>query len=229
MLDVKNIGPRGLLFMYDELAKSEYNCITNIFVIIGRLKYFICDTYLGSSYMQEIKAYLEKRYGVKEYLIFNSHSHWDHIWGNSEFKDNIILSHKNCRELIQEHGEQELLDHFKDFAREEIEIVLPNLTFTDSIIFESEGIEFFYTPGHSVDSASCYDHKSKLLFVADNVDDPVPTYMDWDNLWIYRETLRDYLNRDLDYIVQSHGDELTIDIVKQNIEYLSKRINKTSV
>ena len=221
-MKIKKVGQRGVLFTFFELKESSYDCVTNVYAINGNNYFFICDTYLGPYYIKMVKEYLETNYGKKEYIVFNSHSHWDHIWGNSEFKDFIIVSTEKCRSFIIEDGEEELTAHTDQFAKEDIEIVVPNLTFEKRIIFEDEGIEFFSSPGHSEDSGSCYDFIDNVLFVGDNVDDPIPSFLCWTDLDKYIDTLKRYLQLGANTIVQSHGDILDNYLVKRNIEYLEK-------
>lgn len=221
-MKIKKVGNRGILFTFMELKKSSYDCVTNVYVINGRNNYFICDTYLGPYYMKNVKEYLETNYGKKDYIVFNSHSHWDHIWGNSEFKNCIIISHEVCRNFIIEYGKEELTANSNQFAKEYIDIVLPNITFDNKIIFNDEGIEFFYSPGHSEDSASCYDLIDNMLFVGDNVDDPIPSCICWNELDRYKETLERYLVRGANIIVQSHGDIMDNEVIRSNIDYLVK-------
>jgi glyoxylase-like metal-dependent hydrolase (beta-lactamase superfamily II) len=223
-MNIKQVGKRGFLFTFYELKNSNYDCVTNVYVINGNNHFFICDTYLGPFYMKMIRAYLESNFGKKQYIIFNSHSHWDHIWGNYEFKDCIIISHENCRISIMKDGEEDLNNHHAEFAKEDIKIVTPNITFDNNLIFTEEGIEFFYSPGHSEDSASCYDYVDNTLFVGDNIDDPIPSFICWNELETYKNTLDQYMKIGADIIVQSHGNPMTNDIVMKNKEYLIKLI-----
>lgn len=228
-MEIQKVGKRGLLFSFYELENSKYGCQTNVYVINEEEHFFICDTYLGPDYMKTIKNHLESKYGKKTYIVFNSHGHWDHIWGNSEFENNIIISHTECRNYIEKFGREELTNHFKEFARKDITIQSPNITFTDQITFEDEGIAFFYSPGHSVDSASCYDFIDNTLFVGDNVDDPIPTYMSWDKLSKYKQTLEHYIKINADNIVQSHGKVANNRIIKKNLDYIKKLINNSDI
>lgn len=223
-MDIKQVGKRGILFTFYELKNSNYDCVTSVYVINGNKHFFICDTYLGPSYMKIIREYLEGNFGKKEYIIFNSHSHWDHIWGNCEFKDCTIIAHEKCRASIIKDGEEELVKHIEEFAGVDIKIVTPNITFDNKLKFEEEGIEFFYSPGHSEDSASCYDYIDNTLFVGDNIDDPIPSFLCWNDLERYIDTLEQYETIGADIIVQSHGDITTNDIVGENKEYLIKLI-----
>jgi len=219
-MKIEKVSNRGLLFTFDELNIAPYNCKTNVYVIIGKNDYYICDTYLGPYFMKKIKHHLELNYGLKNYIVFNSHSHWDHIWGNCEFKESKIIAHEKCREFLLDSGLEDLELLKNQFAKEDIEIILPNITFSTVIKFEDDELEFFYSPGHSEDSASCFDHREKTLFVGDNIDDPIPSFMCWWNLAAYRETLKKYELFNAERVVQSHGPIISPDVILQNIEYL---------
>lgn len=221
MIVTKVVG-RGTLFTFSELEEPPYECPTNVYAIAGRENFYILDSYLGPSYMREIKGCLEKEYGKKAYILFNSHSHWDHIWSNSEFRDSPIIGHEECRELILSEGAHELAAESPQFAREEIELLAPNLVFSERLIYPEEGITFFHSPGHSLDSASCYDSLDKVLFTGDNIDDPIPSYLYSPDLDRYIATLTAYLDLDISIVVQSHGPPTTRETIEKNIDYLKK-------
>ena len=223
-MKITKVGKRGVLFTFNELNKPPFNCVTTVYVIVGNKNYIVCDTYLGDYYMQQIKKYLHKNYGAKNYIAFNSHSHWDHIWGNKTFENNKIIAHSLCKENIIIEGEESLINH-QDFIKEEVEIVLPNVIFNDSYSIPEEQVTFFYSPGHSNDSSSCFDKINDTLFVGDNIDDPFPSFMYWNNLSKYIETLQNYLSYNAQYIVQSHGPVTSNEVLKSGIEYLIKLKN----
>ena len=228
-MKIEKVKNRGILFTFEELNVEPYNCLTNVYVVVGSNDYYICDTYLGPFYMKKINAYLEENYGIKNYIIFNSHSHWDHIWGNCEFMNSKIIAHKKCREIIKSTGVEDLNLLKNQFAKDDLEIVLPNLTFETEIKFEDDGLIFFYSPGHSIDSSSLYDCSEKILFVGDNIDNPIPSSFSWDNLLKYRETLEYYKSLDIEYVVQSHGAVMNKDVIQSNIDYLDCLIDKRDI
>jgi glyoxylase-like metal-dependent hydrolase (beta-lactamase superfamily II) len=217
-MEVKKIGRRRYLFTFDDLL--EMGCPTNVYVIIGNSYIFICDTYLGPDYMVEVKEYIYKDKGVRQLpiIVFNSHSDWDHIWGNSAFSSSIIIAHQKCRENIDLEWEKGYQKHHK-YAKGLVQKVLPNLTFTGELTFPEEGIKFFYTPGHTRDSASCLDIQEKILFVGDNVEAPHPYFQTADR-GLYLSTLNSYLEMDLDWIIPGHGEPCGKDLVIENIEYI---------
>ncbi len=210
-MKVKKIGQRGYLFTFDELL--EMGCTTNVYAIIGASYVFICDTYLGPDYMNEIKEYLS----TKQVIIFNSHSDWDHIWGNSAFNSPII-AHQKCLENIDQRWE-EGYQKYNKFAKGEVQKVLPTITFTEELSFPEEGIKFFYTPGHTRGSASCLDLQEKILFAGDNVEAPHP-YFQTSDRERYLSTMRSYLELELDLIIPGHGEPCGKELIRENIKYI---------
>ncbi|MBU7023331.1 MAG: MBL fold metallo-hydrolase, partial [Theionarchaea archaeon] len=118
-MNVKQIGSRGIVFTFYELNGYP----TNVYVINGSAHFFVCDTFLGPDSMAEMKAYLMTQYTEKPFVVFNSHYHWDHIWGNCAFPDSVILSHHFCRETIVEEGESEL-EQYEEYTQGKVEICL---------------------------------------------------------------------------------------------------------
>ena len=165
------IGNRGMLFTFYELDGFA----TNVYLINTQDNIFIVDTFLGPESVKEIKQHISENFPNKNIIIFNTHFHWDHIWGNCAFPASDIIAHSKCRKNIEIHGENEL-KKFKKFKQGEVAIVYPNITFEDRLIFHDDEIEIFYSPGHSDGSASLYDKVDKVLYVGDNVEGPIPFF-----------------------------------------------------
>ncbi|MCO5387088.1 MAG: hypothetical protein NHB14_16405 [Desulfosporosinus sp.] len=59
--------------------------------------------------MNTIKEYLLNQIVSKELLVFNSHSDWDHIWGNCVFESAEVIGHekakKNFLDVVQVNSE----------------------------------------------------------------------------------------------------------------------------
>lgn len=182
MEEVKKIGSRGVSCTFDDDI--------TVYLIETDTHWFLCDTHLGPQSMQFIKDYMEMHASKKDIVIFNSHSDWDHIWGNCAFPGKMIIGHESCRKRMMEIGQYEL-ETLSEFHRGNINLVLPNVTFSERMSFADEEIEFIYTPGHTIDSAVCFDRKDGVLFVGDLVEYPIP-YLDYFNLSIYLQTL-DYI------------------------------------
>lgn len=213
-MKVQDIGSRGVLFTFYELDGYP----TNVYVIRGDHHTFVCDTFLGPECMEEITHHLRYHYGETPYIIFNSHYHWDHVWGNCAFESAPILAHRLCRELMKEKGRRELDEH-EEYEAGDVELILPSVTFTEQIEFRDEQVEFFYSPGHTEDSASCLDRKDKILFVGDNVEVPIP-YLFSKDLRAYEETLENYLATEYDRMILGHGSSPGRSVIQENLEYI---------
>ena len=191
-MEITHVGTRGVVFTFDDLSSPNYKCPTNVYAINTGTSFIICDTFLGPASMKEVKAYLEEKYGEKEYIIFNSHSHWDHHWGNSAFPNSKIIAHELCMEDMRKNAEDELERNAK-YKRGKITITYPNLLFKNSLDFDEEKISLFHSPGHTPDSCSCYDFEDKILFAADNLEEPIPYInSNLEELATYIATLKKY-------------------------------------
>ncbi|AGK97210.1 MBL fold metallo-hydrolase [Clostridium pasteurianum] len=203
------------VFIYNEL--KEYT--TNIFLIEKKSKIFLIDTFCGSESMIPIKKILADKYNSKEVIVINTHFHWDHVWGNSSFKKNIIISHKLCREILNEHWEEQFKKN-ENYILGSVEKSLPNLTFKGSINFPDEGIEIFYSPGHTVDSISIFDYDEKILYVGDNLEKPI-IYVEHKDIDTYIQTLNAYLGYKFTKIMAGHTLNLTEKDIYETIKYLN--------
>jgi len=216
LMRVNQIGERGLVFGFEDPF------FTNVYVIIGDRRVFVCDTFCGSESMKAIVDYLQEQgHGNLPFVVFNSHSHYDHIWGNSYFEGAPIISHHECPGLIDSEGPQALID-YAAHTKGDVSLVKPNTTFEKRLVYIEEEVEFFHSPGHTIDSASCYDRRDKVLFVSDNVESTMP-YLYQSNLQLYLDTMEGYLEREWKFLVAGHDPVLKDDdLLRSNLAYLLK-------
>ncbi|MCY6356787.1 MBL fold metallo-hydrolase [Clostridium sp. ZS2-4] len=222
-MKVEKLGSRGYVFTFFELVNSEFNCTTNVYLIDGKNYFFLCDTFLGPKSMVEIEKFIHRYLKEKTIIVFNSHSDWDHIWGNCFFENSMIISHARCRNDIEKNALDEL-NKYKQYSQGNVNICLPNVTFKDKINFIEDEIEFFYSPGHTNNSASCLDMKDNVLFAGDNVESPYP-YLTCNNFKVYEETLNNYLKIKADYIIPGHGEITNYKLVRENLRHIKESGN----
>jgi len=210
----RRIGARGILVSFDDPYR------TNVYIILGDEHVFVLDTFLGNDSMKIVHRLIEDE-GCKgmPVVVFNSHADYDHYWGNGAFRDAIIVGHEHCKERILSEGETSLVK-YADHQRGEIELIPPNRTFQEALTFETDGVKFFHTPGHTLDSSSCFDERDRVLFVGDNVESPIP-YLNHANFDQYIRSLESYFKLDWKYLIAGHDPLLeNSDLIKRNIEYL---------
>lgn len=213
-MNIESVGSRGTLFTYDDLDGLP----TTVYLIEGPSRWFVIDTFLGPQSMAPVMDRISRDGPGKPVVVFNTHYHWDHVWGNCAFAGATVVSNRLTRAKMSEVGLKEL-DAYKNYRRGAVELVLPDLTFDHRLYFEEDGVELFTSPGHTEDSASCCDRIDNVLLVGDNVELPLP-YLYWDNLDRYVETLGEYQKLGAKRVIAGHHPLVTGDIIDGNVEYL---------
>lgn len=216
-----NLLKKGVyLVNFDELLTTEYQTTTNILLVENKNKIFVCDTYLGASYLEQVLREIWSDFQSREYVVFNSHAHWDHYWGNSFFAKHQIVADYLC---YQEMQQSFWADYRKNqyLAAELVELCLPNLLFTGKINFPEAEVEVFHTPGHSEDGISVFFQKQGILFAGDNLEYLIPTYCDFSQgTTQYQATLKQYLDLKAEIYVPGHEGVLSSVEVERNLQYL---------
>jgi len=197
---VKKIKNRSLLFTHENMPEWELH----LHLILGNKHNFLIDTGLGSLSVEPVQEVLKA--SQKPLIVINSHYHWDHVWGNGAFKASTIISHRLCRESLEQKWEN-MLEENGHYAFGTIEKELPNLTFDTELYFPEDKIRIFYTPGHSSDSISVLDEEEKILNVGDNIGDTVDEIVPGIECErsIYLNTLNIYKNIDFDTCISGHN------------------------
>jgi glyoxylase-like metal-dependent hydrolase (beta-lactamase superfamily II) len=193
---------------------------TNVYAIISTKRVFIIDTFLGPKPMDEVKSQLTKE-GItgKPFVIFNTHADYDHYWGNQSFEDSIIIAHDQTYKRIRTQGEEGLRQYATQ-AMGAVRLTPPNLVFRKRIAFMEEGVEFFYTPGHTGDSSSCYDSVDHVLLPGDNLEAPYP-YVNLLNLKEYTQSLEEYKRLEAKVIIPGHDPpQLDGTLLDENLNYI---------
>jgi cyclase len=208
------IGERNLTVAFQEPF------YTTTHVIFGDHRVYVCDTFIGPDSMAEIARIIkENGHQDKPIVVFNSHADWDHVWGNCYFEGAMILSHRDTRTRMINEWDDEL-EKNQEFQRGLVILTPPTTVFDTNYIFEDDRVEFFHTPGHTIDSSSCYDHREKILFVGDNIESNVP-YVNSLDFGTYISTLEDYLAREWTHIIPGHDPIQTDDtLIRSNLDYL---------
>ena len=215
-MPAQRIGSRGVLVSFDDPF------YTNVYIIFGDEHVFVLDTFLGNDSMKAVHQVIdEKGYARKPIVVFNSHADYDHYWGNGAFKDATIIGHEQCRDRILSEGELSL-KKYADHQKGKIKLVPPNRTFQEVLSYDDEQIRFIHSPGHTLDSSSCFDERDRVLFVGDDVESPIP-YLNHPNFDQYIGTLESFLVLDWKYLVAGHDPVLdNTDLVQRNIDYLRR-------
>lgn len=207
---IEQIGSRGSLLTFDDEI--------SVYLVSCMRFHLLCDTHLGPDSMDQVFLHLSNEIQPGQMIIFNSHSDWDHIWGNGAFPDSIIIAHETCRQRMLWRGEFDLTQN-SALQRGRVVLTPPNLTFSEKLTFNDEEIGFSHAPGHTEDSSICYDHRDHVLYLGDLVEDPIP-YLDAPDLDTYIRTLTRLLDHPARILVSAHSGIVTRDLILKNLEYI---------
>lgn len=220
-MNIQQIGDRGVLFTFEDQ--------TSVYLIHSDHRLFLCDTHLGPDSMDCVQQYIAQHgWNHKELFIFNTHSDWDHIWGNCAFAKATIIGHTTCRTRMQEKGDLDLKNIPAEYQKGKIEIRLPNLTFDSQLTFEDDDVTFIYAPGHTVCSSICFDRRDSVLFAGDLVEYPMPytLYPDLNRFILSLEQIKHLAAKTY---ISAHSGIVTENLIDKNIEFLQHILQRTSL
>ncbi|OAB42149.1 MBL fold metallo-hydrolase [Paenibacillus glacialis] len=197
-MEINKISNRNIVFTF------SYDFDQNIHLILGTRYNYIIDTGLGHKCMEPIQEYLGTE--RKPMIIINTHHHWDHIWGNSSFQNPIIISHRLCRDLINDKWD-EMLDRYGKYCDGIVEKCLPTLVFENELYFPEDKVRLFYTPGHTIDSISVLDEEEKVINVGDNIGDSIEEILPsiYSKKEVFKDTILRYKELDAKTWISGHN------------------------
>ncbi|MCX7708307.1 MAG: MBL fold metallo-hydrolase [Clostridia bacterium] len=214
-MNTQTISPKAKVYVFDSI--EDY--VTHVFLIEKKSRFYLIDTFCGSDSMVPVLDTIHLSPQQKDVIVINTHFHWDHVWGNCCFAGCTIISHEKCRKSMETHWETQL-DKNRNYISGKAEKCLPNLTFTEKLTFCEDGIEIFYSPGHTEDCISVFDHEEGILYVGDNLEKPI-IYVESSDIPAYVKTLERYLRYPATQIVSGHTLGLTKKDILSAIEYLN--------
>ncbi|HJM74418.1 MAG TPA: MBL fold metallo-hydrolase [Dehalococcoidia bacterium] len=163
--------------------------LTNAGIIVGDDGVLVIDSLRVPSFARDLIADVKHLSDKPITHVIDTHSHWDHSWGNEEFPDSTIIGHENCR---AEMLDLEKLDAWRDKVvssnegwseeAKTVQVTPPNLTFETSmqLYFGGRRIDLRYL-GRAHTGGDIFIHlpDDRLLFTGDVAQDGgIPFMMD---------------------------------------------------
>jgi len=209
---------------------SDMYAQVNCGVILTEKGAVVIDTLPFPQETRQVLRFIDEQLGPDSVrYVINTQSHADHINGTYLFGGATVIAHENCRVALETWGAESLEEAKREVAElGEVELRLPDLTFTDGLRLDIGGrrIRLLHVPGHTSGSIAVFVEEAKVLFAGDTVM-PVP-YIRWGDWREYRESLSRMRALKADVVVQGHGEVLLRgemrESVDSSIEYLD-RIN----
>ena len=188
--------------------------------------------------------HLEKKYNLPVKYLFITHSHSDHYFGVTSFKDVEIFGSNSLIEVIKRRKEEDwnkkAFDEWKKSEPEmidiidEIEIIIPKWGFESSWVLNDDGleVEFYHSGGHTGDSAYAYFPHESILFTGDLlasgfwpfISDPTESFEGWIKSFEHMLTLN------IKTIIPGHGWLVGKEYIREQLSFmkdLKKEVLKT--
>jgi glyoxylase-like metal-dependent hydrolase (beta-lactamase superfamily II) len=186
----------------------------------------LIDTLFYPDESRAIKEFLEIRLGLPVRYVINTHYHADHTLGTYLFPGAQVVSHAQCRDLLDEVGRggiEQMKSQSEEF--EEVELVLPDVIFDTgflNIYLGGKTIRLQHCPGHSPDLISVMVIDDRILFASDTVM-PVPTIFDG-NYGDLVDSLNGLLEMNVNSVVRGHGEVIlkgeVQELIHSDLSYL---------
>ena len=188
--------------MFSQPMTNDYDL--NLGLILGIKHNFVIDTGLGSGSVEPVLEYIGN--DSKPIVVINTHSHWDHIWGNWVFGNSLIISHTTCYELEDRYWD-DALQEFAESIDGQVQKCLPNMVFEGRLYMPDDRIVIFHTPGHSKDSISVYDSVDRILYAGDNIGDTEEEIVPWigTDLTTFQGLIETYKQYNFDICISGHN------------------------
>ena len=151
--------------------------LTNSGFIVGDESVLIIDSLRVPSFAKELLIDIKHVTTKPVKYVIDTHSHWDHSWGNEVFPDATIIGHLNCYSEMtdmkwNEAWRDSVISDAAPWSDEAsiVNITPPNLTYATSmsLYFGQREITLHYL-GKAHTSGDTFIHlpKEKLLFTGD--------------------------------------------------------------
>lgn len=148
----------------------------NVGLILGEAGALVVDTRCNPAQARVLREEIRQISQLPVGWVFNTHEHWDHVFGNQEFAQARIWGHLECRNRLVDDGEEirtRVMGYYPDDpAYAEVTVTPPTDTFTDqaSIDLGARTVELaFYGLGHTSNDAVI--HVDGVTFAGDLVEE----------------------------------------------------------
>jgi glyoxylase-like metal-dependent hydrolase (beta-lactamase superfamily II) len=186
----------------------------NVGVVVGDDGILIVDTRASDREAAELESDLAHLTPLPVRWVVNTHWHWDHAFGNSRFREAEIWAHELTRVALESIGEEMKASAKEWLAPEhhaeidQVEIVLPGHTFSDSVSLAiGRQIDLTYHGlGHTDADIVIRVPGSGVAFFGDLIEEGGPPYFGDSHPVAWPLTLRLAAAQLPEVAVPGHGD-----------------------
>jgi cyclase len=212
-------------------VETEFHGANVGFVITGEGVILIDSPMLPTDarlWLSEIR----KRTDQEILYILNTDHHRGHIVGNQHFPTATVVAHEFAWKNIKSYGDSfrtRLLNLYRERMpeaakewRQNLRIVLPEITFTDRIVLFKGDKEIHLLPmgGHTPATTVIYLPSERLLFAGDLVVTDRPPFLSQGNTKEWLEALTQLRKLRYEMLIPGHGELCGLEATEKMSEFL---------
>jgi glyoxylase-like metal-dependent hydrolase (beta-lactamase superfamily II) len=159
--------------------------LVDVFIIVSKRYVVLVDTLINPRTAAELLRIAEPHLAGRQLLVVDTHSHWDHCWGNQLFAGPgathpaPLIGTRRCAELIAGPRAQAKLADMRASEPDrfgEVMLVPPTLLFEERLRIDGGDLtlELFLTPGHAADHIAISIPEIRTLLAGDAAELPFP-------------------------------------------------------
>jgi glyoxylase-like metal-dependent hydrolase (beta-lactamase superfamily II) len=182
----------------------------NIGLVLGKEAALVVDTRTNPAEAVVLREEIRQVTPLPIGWVFNTHEHWDHVFGNQEFPEARIWGHVDCRTRLEETGaeaRERVIGYYPDVVSyRDVVVTPPGETFTESASLDLGDRQVqlaFYGLGHTTNDAVL--HVDGVTFAGDLVEEgAAPSFSDsYPDAWV--ETIGRLAEAARPIVVPGHG------------------------
>ena len=162
----------------------------------------------------------------KPILVVDSHSDWDHYWGNQCFDVPILGLQQTAERILGDFGKAELEKKGQEHASYgAVKLVAPTVRLQGETVLHGGDLtlQLLHTPGHRPDHLAVYIPEIRTLLPGDAVETPFALLDESDprsDLDQMEATLARFLALDVEWLLCNHAPpQAGKELVRSNLEF----------
>lgn len=206
--------------------------LVDTFIITTQRFVVVVDTMINRTTGQKLLAVAQEQLGHgRQLLVINTHADYDHCWGNMAFVGEHatpIIGGRLSVPLFQKPEASATLQQYQEREPDifgEVVLVPPTVQVDGRLHLDGGDLtlEFFPTPGHTVDHYSLYIPEINTLLAADAAEMPYPVARTADGLPAMRQSLAQLAALKAETVLYCHAPGITSpQLLHDNQTYFDK-------